>query len=350
MEVCLVSTQNKKLLLQEAKQKNWNVFRQGEDFLFVEIENGEHGFQCYFAEQVLINPKAIPKLSIQSTAQRIYDQFSLREENEVLVQIFGPPGKSGERLRQRHELLRSGILKSGRPVSGFEVQNKNQSRNQMRSFVKDGELVNVSSHFVGYMMEEGELWCSMNKVSDPRYWSVVRRGLAEEIRFPESKSPSLAFQKLYEAQWLSDHWIQRRNHCVDLGASPGGWTQLAVAQGATVVSVDRSALELDAEAMKSVEFIKGDAFKYEPNGPVDWLLCDVIAYPEKTIELLKLWLDSKWCRNFCVTLKFQGEPHLMELIRFERELIERNLKFSMRRLASNKNELTVFGENSRIDS
>ena len=35
-----------------------------------------------------------------------------------------------------------------------------------------------------------------------------------------------------------------------------------------------------------VQFRPGDAFRFQPPRPVDWLLCDVIAAPERTAALL----------------------------------------------------------------
>ena len=68
---------------------------------------------------------------------------------------------------------------------------------------------------------------------------------------------------------------------------------------AQVVAVDRSPLRDDLMHHARVEFRPGDAFGFEPPRAVDWLLCDVIAAPERTAALLLAWLRRGWmgCRS-----------------------------------------------------
>jgi 23S rRNA C2498 (ribose-2'-O)-methylase RlmM len=48
----------------------------------------------------------------------------------------------------------------------------------------------------------------------------------------------------------------------------------------------------------NVTFIKGDAFSFKPHRfPVDYVLCDVIAFPQKTIDLIATWLSNKWAKR-----------------------------------------------------
>lgn len=68
---------------------------------------------------------------------------------------------------------------------------------------------------------------------------------------------------------------------LDCGASPGGWTRVMQRYGCQITAVDRSPLQL--ANMDHVTFIQGDAFAYSKQvQQVDYLLCDVAAYPEKT--------------------------------------------------------------------
>jgi 23S rRNA (cytidine2498-2'-O)-methyltransferase len=94
---------------------------------------------------------------------------------------------------------------------------------------------------------------------------------------------------------------------VDLGAAPGSWTYLALNRGAHVTAVDRSPLRQDLMNHPRLRFMRGDAFQFKPPLPVDWLLCDVVAAPERSAELLLRWLRNRWCRHFVVTLKLKHE-------------------------------------------
>ena len=56
--------------------------------------------------------------------------------------------------------------------------------------------------------------------------------------------------------------------CVDLGASPGGWTSALRRLGCIVTAVDRAPLAPQLMADDGVTFIQGDAFSYRPDQPV----------------------------------------------------------------------------------
>lgn len=95
--------------------------------------------------------------------------------------------------------------------------------------------------------------------------------------------------------------------CVDLGGSPGGWAWKTLSRGARVIAVDRSALAPPALGHPALEMIVGNAFTYRPPAAVDWLLCDVICEPPRTIELVDRWMREGLCRRVVATIKFKGK-------------------------------------------
>ena len=135
------------------------------------------------------------------------------------------------------------------------------------------------------------------------------------IEFEEDKlgPPSRAYLKLWEALVRARVFPKAGDRCLDLGASPGGWSWALAKLGANVIAVDRSPLEID---MPGITFIKHDAFTLKPSdiGNIDWLFCDVVCYPPKLYEYITKWLDSGLCDNFMCTIKMQGEPD-MEAVR-----------------------------------
>jgi len=158
--------------------------------------------------------------------------------------------------------------------------------------------------------------------------------------------------------------------CVDLGASPGGWTALLRRFGWRVTAVDRSVLDPalwvggepanlkdfvrrhsvngfppappppqtapatlgatkagggggggieaplvdnhdDPAAAPLLTFVRGDAFAWEPPQGVDLMVSDVASYPERVAELLERWCGGGeggqgLAREIVVTCKFQG--------------------------------------------
>ena len=159
----------------------------------------------------------------------------------------------------------------------------------------------------------------------------------------DKAAPSRAFAKLVEAEQRLGRAIQTGETCADLGASPGSWTYAAVNRGAQVFAVDRSPLREDLMRHPRVVFRPGDAFAFEPPHPVDWLLCDVIAAPERTAELLLAWLRHGWCRRFVVTVKLKDATAADVLALLKRELPPLTQDLFLTRLCANKKEACAFG-------
>ncbi len=159
----------------------------------------------------------------------------------------------------------------------------------------------------------------------------------------DKQAPSRAFAKLVEAELRLGRRIAARDTCVDLGAAPGSWTYVAVGRGARVTAVDRADLREDLLQHRNVRFERGDAFRFEPESPVDWLLCDVIASAERSAERLLEWLRRKWCRHFVVTLKVDNAGSGAVLAGLKRELPDLTSELGLLRLCANKKEVCAFG-------
>ncbi len=159
----------------------------------------------------------------------------------------------------------------------------------------------------------------------------------------DKAAPSRAFAKLVEAEARLGVPIPPGGTCVDLGASPGSWSYTALKRGAQVVAVDRSPLREDLMRHPRLEFARGDAFRFEPRQPVDWLLCDVIATPDRSIALLERWLERRWCGAFVVTIKFKGTADYRLLDSLKALLPARCETFVLTRLCANRNEACAAG-------
>jgi 23S rRNA (cytidine2498-2'-O)-methyltransferase len=167
---------------------------------------------------------------------------------------------------------------------------------------------------------------------------------AGEVPIAVDKSvPSRAFAKLVEAEQRLGVRIGAGDRCVDLGAAPGGWSAVALARGARVVAVDRAPLREDLTAHPRLRFHRGDAFAFVPDGPVDWLLCDVIAAPQRSIGLLLDWVRHRRARRFVVTIKFRGQAEYAALERLKHALPPLCDEFGLMRLCANRNEACAFG-------
>jgi 23S rRNA (cytidine2498-2'-O)-methyltransferase len=142
-----------------------------------------------------------------------------------------------------------------------------------------------------------------------------------EAEFEEDKSnpPSRAYLKLWETFTRTEYMPKEGDHCLELGASPGGWSWVISELGANLVAVDRS--PLDPKLMKHplVTFESGDAFKFLPEKfeKLDWIFSDLICYPDKLYEFVNIWLNEAPDTNFVCTIKFQGSEHYAWVEKFE---------------------------------
>lgn len=134
-----------------------------------------------------------------------------------------------------------------------------------------------------------------------------------EARFVEDKgAPSRAYLKLWELFTLLSVRPQPGELCLDLGASPGGWTWVLQRLGARVISVDKALLDPRLAKLAGITQLRASAFALDPPavGPVDWLFCDVVCYPKRLLGLVQKWLKAGTVGRFVCTLKFQGATDL----------------------------------------
>jgi 23S rRNA (cytidine2498-2'-O)-methyltransferase len=132
-----------------------------------------------------------------------------------------------------------------------------------------------------------------------------------EVAFVEDREgpPSRAYLKLWEALTRLRARPEPGARCVDLGATPGGWTWVLASLGAEVLAIDKAPLDPKVAAMPGVAWRGESAFGLDPAsvGPVDWLFSDIICYPARLLALVRRWMEQGRVRNFVCTIKFQGE-------------------------------------------
>ena len=120
--------------------------------------------------------------------------------------------------------------------------------------------------------------------------------------------PSRAYLKLWEVFARLRRQPGPGDRCLDLGAAPGGWTWLLARTGADVTAVDKAPLAPEVADLPNVTWQQGSAFALSPQDvePVDWWCSDIIAYPDRLLDLVTRWLTSGRVRNLVCTIKFQG--------------------------------------------
>lgn len=128
-----------------------------------------------------------------------------------------------------------------------------------------------------------------------------------ECLFAEDRAgpPNRAYLKLWEAFCRIGRWPAVGERCLDLGASPGGWTWVLASLGTLVTAVDRAPLDPRVATLPGVTERRESAFGVAPE-TVDWLVCDVIAYPDRLLALVQRWIEAGAAGTIICTIKFQG--------------------------------------------
>ena len=143
-----------------------------------------------------------------------------------------------------------------------------------------------------------------------------------DYQFIEDKlnPPNRAYLKLWEALTLTGAYPVPGETAIDLGASPGGWTYVMQTFGTAVTAVDKAALEPKIAKLPKVSFLQQSAFALDPTtfaDPIDWVLCDVACYPERTYALIMQWINSGKAKKMIFTIKLQGKTDLTTLEKFK---------------------------------
>lgn len=156
-------------------------------------------------------------------------------------------------------------------------------------------------------------------------------------------APSRSGLKLDEAiDWIG-LGPDRGDLCVDLGASPGGWSQVAVSRGANVIAIDPAGLKI-ALPPRRFTYLKQSAFEFAPSETLDWLLCDMAWRPLEVAQLVAKWGRRAWARQMIVNFKLP--------MRMKAEILGKILGtlesagwrgLRARQLYYDRDEVTVFG-------
>ena len=179
---------------------------------------------------------------------------------------------------------------------------------------------------------------------------------AGTIAFEEDHEnpPSRAYLKIQESLTLFHTFFgvdfpKEGDKCFEAGACPGGWTWVLRQLGADVLAVDRAELAPGLMADPHVKFLAHDAFTLKPEEvclllnceKIDWLLSDVICYPERLFDWINTWRQSGRAKNIICTIKMQGAinwPLIAEFAKIPNSKIVH--------LNYNKHELTIMVKNA----
>lgn len=155
-------------------------------------------------------------------------------------------------------------------------------------------------------------------LSQPRGGRVWAQGIPR-LRVPKD-APSRSAQKLEEAlETLMDdeereRWLKPGMSAVDLGAAPGGWSFILARRHVHVTAIDNGPLAESALATGLIRHLRADGFTWQPQQPVDWMVCDMVEQPSRVAARMAEWFTQGWCRRAIFNLKLPMKKRYAEVL------------------------------------
>ena len=198
-----------------------------------------------------------------------------------------------------------------------------------------------------FMLSSSSVYIGVSHIknSSPDIMGIKR------LRMPKA-APSRSTLKLEEAikTMLSTkeqaEYLKNGMSAVDLGACPGGWTWQLVNRNIRVNAIDNGPMDKALMDTGLVKEIKADGFKYLPEKPVDWLVCDMVERPMHIARLMSRWFTEGHCHHAIFNLKLPMKKRydmVMECkayIEGELDSMGPNYRLSIKHLYHDREEVT----------
>ncbi|MEI8259431.1 MAG: 23S rRNA (cytidine(2498)-2'-O)-methyltransferase RlmM, partial [Deltaproteobacteria bacterium] len=115
-----------------------------------------------------------------------------------------------------------------------------------------------------------------------------------------------------------------------------------------VIAIDPGSMAPELLARKGLTHIRGSAFDYEPDEPVDWLLCDMVWRTLEVAALLARWGRNRHARLMIANIKLPMRGKVDFLQRVRQVLADGGWQgVRMRQLYHDREEITLTGHTTR---
>jgi 23S rRNA (cytidine2498-2'-O)-methyltransferase len=188
--------------------------------------------------------------------------------------------------------------------------------------------------------------------SDPHNSAAALNGIQRVSMV--SDAPSRSYLKLAEAfEVFLDKkeqalWLKPGMTAIDLGAAPGGWTWQLVQHGLKVTAVDNGPLKGAAAGHPSIRHLREDGFRFRPQRPVDWLVCDMVEQPQRVAALMTEWFVGGLTQRAIFNLKLPMKKRVAALHEalngMRTALNNKGIRYQLeaRQLYHDREEVTVY--------
>ncbi len=220
--------------------------------------------------------------------------------------------------RRFQPLLEDALRKQGRladnnTVRAEPVEAKTELHNPTHPSTGSGRTENLPRLHIFFPDNHRALIAT----SDPHSSATALNGIQRVSMV--SDAPSRSYLKLAEAfEVFLDKkeqalWLKPGMTAVDLGAAPGGWTWQLAQRGLKVIAVDNGPLKGAAAGHPSIKHLRQDGFRFRPQRPVDWLVCDMVEQPQRVAALMTEWLVGGLTQRAIFNLKLPMKKRVAAL-------------------------------------
>lgn len=303
-----------------------------------------------FARQVLARASLVEGVGPSELADAILRSLGDDEEallsGRAVLHVFPPDFmRRGSARPDAHPL--ASAVHSLRDVLGAKIAGRARKRG-----VEPTE--GVADRMVQVLLVDGwRAWCASSSLPPEETsltsWPVpFPAGHAHVSGYEDA--PSSAYRKLVEALSWMRVWPTDGDLVLDLGAAPGGWSYVALENGARVTAYDRADLDRRVASHPLITHVRQDAFANAPLEDATWVLCDVIDTPERSLDLVERALATASLRALVITVKLKPPISLGPVEKAKRIIANaasRGWVGRVKHLLHNKHEVTVMARRAR---
>lgn len=244
-----------------------------------------------------------------------------------------PPGDQEPALTRRAEGILRAVQRVGK-TSRPDLESRMCSPDRGARRIRDVDVFQL-------MLTTDGAWTGVHPLSD---LSVPYPGGIRRLK-QSAEAPSRSTLKLEEAFARMQEEPTEGQLVVDLGAAPGGWSYACARRGARVIAVDHGPLKGWTAESPLVEHLKDNGLTYRPppkQGPVDWLVADMLIAPALAHRLMATWMDEGLARRFVINVKIPQDQAYRMIKPLADDLRRRSMTFaSIRQLYHDRREVTV---------
>ncbi|MDD5057516.1 MAG: 23S rRNA (cytidine(2498)-2'-O)-methyltransferase RlmM [Sideroxydans sp.] len=306
--------------------------------------------QLAFARQLLRLHGEVNDLQERDRLTPLLEAIPATPEKFSALYLEVPDTNDGKSLsgftRRFQPLLEEALREQGRlddaPPVGAALA-ANSLRQQAGSYTE-----NLPRLHIFFPNQSRALICT----SDPHNSSDALNGIQRVSM--SSDAPSRSYLKLAEAFEVfldtkqQAQFLKPNMTAVDLGAAPGGWTWQLAQRGLKVSAVDNGPLKGAAASHPNIKHLRQDGFKFRPQRPVDWLVCDMVEQPQRVAELMTEWFVGGLTMHAIFNLKLPMKKRVAAmqeaLNRIRTALNNKGVRYSLqaKQLYHDREEVTVY--------